>query len=106
MVDKVQPVWRTRTCARIGTLEPAALAQVVAQAGKTHRQRGVQLGRHVQHHHQVHAGIDFGVVLGASSVGSLLGAALAPLPDVVRTFPFNLLLADVALRRRLGRPLV
>ena len=36
----------------------------------------------------------------------VLGAALTPLPDVLRAFPFNLLLADVALRRRLGRPLV
>ena len=35
-----------------------------------------------------------------------LGAALALLPDVLRAFPFNLLLVDVALRRRLGRPLV
>lgn len=35
-----------------------------------------------------------------------LGAALTPLPDALRAFPFNLLLADVALRRRLGRPLV
>ena len=36
----------------------------------------------------------------------VLGAALTPLPDTLRAFPFNLLLADVALRRRLGRPLV
>jgi uncharacterized protein (DUF2236 family) len=35
-----------------------------------------------------------------------IGAALTPLPDVLRAFPFNLLLADVALRRRLGKPLV
>ena len=36
----------------------------------------------------------------------LLGAALGPLPDTVRAFPFNLLMLDVAVRRRLGRPLV
>jgi uncharacterized protein (DUF2236 family) len=36
----------------------------------------------------------------------LLGTALTPLPDVLRAFPFNLLLADVALRRRLGLRLV
>jgi uncharacterized protein (DUF2236 family) len=35
-----------------------------------------------------------------------LGAALWPLPDTLRAFPFNLLLLDVALRRRLGRSLV
>lgn len=35
-----------------------------------------------------------------------IGAALTPLPDVLRAFPFNLLLADVAVRRRLGKPLV
>ena len=35
-----------------------------------------------------------------------LGAVLTLLPDALRAFPFNLLLADVALRRRLGRPLV
>ncbi len=35
-----------------------------------------------------------------------LGAVLTALPDALRAFPFNLLLADVALRRRLGRPLV
>jgi uncharacterized protein (DUF2236 family) len=36
----------------------------------------------------------------------VLGAALWPLPDALRAFPFNLLLVDVAVRRRLGRPLV
>jgi uncharacterized protein (DUF2236 family) len=36
----------------------------------------------------------------------VLGAALTHLPDVLRALPFNLLLADVAVRRRLGRPLV
>lgn len=35
-----------------------------------------------------------------------LGALLAPLPDAVRAFPFNLLLLDVAVRRRLGLSLV
>ena len=42
-----------------------ALAQIVPQAGKAHREWGAQLTAHVQHHHQVHAGVDFGVVLGA-----------------------------------------
>jgi uncharacterized protein (DUF2236 family) len=36
----------------------------------------------------------------------VLGTALTPLPDALRAFPFNLLLADLAVRRRLGRPLV
>ena len=35
-----------------------------------------------------------------------LGAALTPLPDTLRAFPFNALLVDVAVRRRLGRSLV
>ena len=42
-----------------------ALAQVVAQAGKAHRQRGAQLGGAVQHQHHVHAGVHLGVVFGA-----------------------------------------
>ncbi len=37
----------------------------MAEAGKTHGQPGLQARRHVQHHHQVDAGIDFGVVVGA-----------------------------------------
>ena len=37
----------------------------MAQAGKTHRQRRTQLRGHVEHHHQVNAGVDFGVVFGA-----------------------------------------
>ncbi len=36
----------------------------------------------------------------------VLGSVLGMLPDRVRRFPFDLLLADVDLRRRLGRPLV
>ena len=36
----------------------------------------------------------------------VIGAALTPLPDALRCFPFNALLLDVAVRRRLGRPLV
>ena len=43
----------------------AALAQVMAQAGKAHGQRGTQVGAHVQHQHQVQASVDLGVVLGA-----------------------------------------
>ena len=35
------------------------------EAGKAHAQRRLQARGHVQHHHQVHAGIDFGVVVGA-----------------------------------------
>ena len=35
----------------------------MAQAGITHRQRRVQACGHVQHHHQVHTGVDLGVVL-------------------------------------------
>ena len=42
-----------------------ALTQVVAEAGKAHRQTGLQLRAHVEHHHQVHAGVDLGVVIGA-----------------------------------------
>ena len=37
----------------------------MTQAGKAHGQRRLQPGRHVQHHFQMHAGIDFRVVLGA-----------------------------------------
>ena len=40
-----------------------ALAQVVAEASKAHRQRRGELRAHVEHHHQVHAGVDLGVVL-------------------------------------------
>ena len=40
-----------------------ALAQVVPQAGPAHGQRGVQCRGTVQHHHQVHASVDLGVVL-------------------------------------------
>lgn len=36
----------------------------------------------------------------------VLGASLRIFPDVVRSFPFNALLLDVKLRRRLGKPLV
>ncbi|EWS52710.1 hypothetical protein X551_04498 [Methylibium sp. T29] len=43
----------------------AALAEVVAEAGVAHRQRRVEPRTHVQHHHQVHAGVDLGVVFGA-----------------------------------------
>ena len=39
-------------------------AQVVAQAGKAHSQRRVQLRRHVQHHQQVNASVNFRVVRG------------------------------------------
>jgi CheY-like chemotaxis protein len=43
----------------------AALAQVVAQAGPAHRQRRPsRAASAVQHQHQVHAGVDLGVVLG------------------------------------------
>ena len=42
-----------------------AFAQVVAQAGKTHRQRRAQLRGHVQHHHQVNAGVNLRMVFGA-----------------------------------------
>ena len=42
-----------------------AFAQVVGQAGKTHGQRRGQAGGHVQHHHQVDAGVHLGVVFGA-----------------------------------------
>ena len=42
-----------------------AFAQVVAQAGKAHGQRCLQLRRHVQHQHGVDAGVHFGVVVGA-----------------------------------------
>ena len=41
-----------------------ALAQIVAQGREPHGQRGLCVGRGVQHHHEVHAGIDFGMVLG------------------------------------------
>ena len=40
-----------------------ALAQVMAQAGKAHGQGGVESRAHVQHHHQVNAGVDLGVVV-------------------------------------------
>ena len=40
-------------------------AQIVAQAGVAHGQRGLQLGGHVEHEQQVLAGVDFGVVFGA-----------------------------------------
>ncbi len=39
-----------------------ALAEVVHQAGEAHGQRRREAGRHVEHHHEVHAGVDFGVV--------------------------------------------
>ena len=42
-----------------------AFAQVMGQAGQAHRQRRVQAGAHVEHQHQVHAGVDLGVVVGA-----------------------------------------
>ncbi|MNZ96059.1 hypothetical protein D3C78_1152370 [compost metagenome] len=42
-----------------------ALAQVVHQAGIAHAQRRRKARGLLQHHHHVHAGIDFGVVLGA-----------------------------------------
>ena len=42
-----------------------SLAQVVRQAGQAHRQGRLQARRQVEHHHQVHAGVDLGVVVGA-----------------------------------------
>ena len=41
-----------------------ALAQVMAQAGQPHRQRGLQARAHVHHHHHMNAGIHLGVVVG------------------------------------------
>ena len=41
-----------------------AFAQVVHQAGKAHRQRRFKLRGHVEHHHQMHTGIDLRMVLG------------------------------------------
>ena len=45
-------------------LRRGALAKIMCQAGKAHHQRRVQPGGHVQHHHQVHAGVHLGVVQG------------------------------------------
>ena len=42
-----------------------ALAEVVAEAGIADRERGREPCRHVEHHHQVHAGVDLGVIVGA-----------------------------------------
>ena len=41
-----------------------ALAQVVHECRPAHGQRGLQPGALVEHHHHMHAGVDFGVVLG------------------------------------------
>mgnify|MGYP000095912231 CR=1 FL=1 len=49
-----QQVWRR-----------GAFAQVVKQAGQAYRQRGLQAGAHVEDHHQMDAGVDFGVVFSA-----------------------------------------
>ena len=40
------------------------LAQIVAKAGEANGQRRFKPGRHVQHHHQVNAGVYFRVVFG------------------------------------------
>ena len=42
-----------------------AFAQVVAQAGKAHFKRCLGQGALIEHHFQVNAGVNFGVVLGA-----------------------------------------
>ena len=42
-----------------------AFAQIVGQGGKAHRQRRLQAHGHLQHHHGMHARVDFGVVFGA-----------------------------------------
>ena len=41
-----------------------ALAQVVTQRGKAHFQRCICLGGFIQHHFQMHARVDFRMVLG------------------------------------------
>ena len=43
------------------------------QAGKAHGQRRIQTRGHVQHHHQVNAGVNFGVVVGTLGHAPELG---------------------------------
>ena len=42
-----------------------AFAQIMRQAGQAHREWRLQAGGHVQHHHQVDASVNFGVIFGA-----------------------------------------
>ena len=43
----------------------SAFAQVVHEASYAHGQRSLELCAHVQHHHEVHTGVNFWVVFSA-----------------------------------------